>query len=50
MVAQPNPNQMLLEDLMSRAPSKTSWAEEMLAGASEYELEKTNPLSEQEVL
>jgi len=45
--------QRLVEDLFSRAPSKTKWAEEMaglasgLTGASEYELEKLDPLSEQ---
>jgi hypothetical protein len=47
--------QRLVEDLFSRAPSKTKWAEEMaglasgLTGASEYELEKLDPLSEQEL-
>ena len=47
--------QRLVEDLFSRAPSKTKWAEEMagfasgLTGASEYELDKLDPLSEQEL-
>jgi hypothetical protein len=50
LVATVEPKQTLLEDLLSRAPSKTDWAEQMLAGASEYELDKLEPLSEKELL
>jgi hypothetical protein len=34
---------------MSRAPSKTDWAEKMLQGASEYELDMSVPISEKEL-
>jgi hypothetical protein len=54
-VASFDAKQRLVEDLFSRAPSKTKWAEEMaglsasLTGASEYELDKLDPMSEQEL-
>lgn len=46
LIATFDPKQELLENLYSRAPSKTDWA---LTGASEYELEKLEPLSEAEI-
>jgi hypothetical protein len=49
LVAAIDPNADLVADLLSRAPSKTKWAEEILTGASEYELEKLEPLSETEL-
>lgn len=49
LVATVDPNNILLENLLSRSPSKTDWAEKMLQGGSEYELEKLEPLSETEL-
>jgi len=46
LIASYNPSQELIENLFSRAPSKTDWA---LTGASQYELEKLEPLSEDEI-
>jgi hypothetical protein len=49
LVADPNPKQTLIENILSLSPSKTDWTESMLAGASQYELEKLEPLSELEL-
>ncbi len=51
LVAEQDINADLVTDLLSRAPSKTRWTEEMLSltGGSEYELEKLEPLSETEL-
>jgi hypothetical protein len=49
LVAEINPKADFITDLLSRSPSKTLWAEELLTGGSEYELEKVEPLSEDEL-
>lgn len=49
LVADIDLNNLKREDIFSRAPSKTAWAEEMLTGASAQELDKTEPVNEKEL-
>lgn len=50
LVADHNPKQSLIENILSLAPSKTDWTEQMLTGASEYELQKLEPLSREDLI
>jgi hypothetical protein len=49
LVAEYNAVQTLAENILTRSPSKTQWAEEMLQGASQYELQMVEPVSEGEL-
>jgi hypothetical protein len=49
LVASYDANQTLAENILTRSPSKTRWAEEMLQGASQYELQMIEPVSEDDL-
>jgi len=49
LVATPDVKNMAREDIFSKVPSMTDWTRQALEGASQYELEKLEPLSEPEI-